>query len=980
MDKYEYNVKSDQIKKLAARKDFKIAAEIADTIDWNRVKNTTMISLVADIYENNKEYSKAKEALLIAYERSPLGRQLAYKLTLLSLKTKEYIEAEEFYHDFKEMAPNDISQYILKYEIAKAGKQPIGILIGLLEVYLEEDMDERWAYELASLYDEAGETEKCVSQCDMIILWFNEGKYVERALKLKMKHAPLTNTQQLKYEELVELSRVKEEEDRKEAEKKALETEERVARKQAGDEGFLDDNSSAYEDSQDIDSQVRSNMEAAYSDSDDDEYDMSDSDEDYAGSGVSGDTLQLEETKDGEVLSNVKEMVDASQIKVKEVNFDKYNTTNIQEALAKSMSLLLNEDDIPEIIKPADDYNTNTSDEIQDVNIISKENDVSREAKDEFNEEKVDITGRTTKIFVPISELNKEEEEEAIEETEEEVEPEDRIIPGLEIEDDGQISLNLEDDQIEGQLTLAEVLTMYQNGEFDEGRHPSEELLENRMEMIEEGVLDRFIADSSANIVSEMNEEDVNTDTDGDMEFNNDSDSDDIKELSDIVDSIESEDAAYAEANNEDLDKEEQDILDEETESGEDVSDISEMNIPVKENGEIDDMALKILAKAMEGAKLSLLNPSLEANLGLGDLEDEEDEDSKRFKFNPDFGDDSEEEAAFTDEEDVDSADEYDENQEENEEEFDDEPEEDLDDDEVQEYEEESNSDADDSVSDMDNEDLSDNEDSSDNKEVSNSAEPDKKPAIKIKAEVKDYFASFVVVDELTKQVKEAIINAAESLVESEGKSVANNVVVMGDTKTGKTTLAIEVIKAINRQIDRKGRKVAKINATVLNSRGLIDSMGKLKGADLIIERAANLNPLLCKELSTILSEDTDGTIVVLEDDKSAMERMLKANPQLEESFSNHIYIKEYDIKEWAKIAKQYAKDRGYTVDAMGELALHAKIDEMYGQDEQFGREEIEAMMEKAIKRHSRKSIGKLFARNKKAIDELESLVESDFN
>ena len=185
MDKYEYNVKSDQIKKLYSQREFAAAAKIADEIDWYRVKDNNMINRVADIYENTKQYEKAKEVLLIAYERSPLGRQLAYKLTILALRTKNFVEADEFYQDFVEMSPSDVSQYLLKYRIAKAKGEDIEVLIKILEAYIDVEMDERWQYELAKLYHENDQDDKCIKMCDELILWFNNGKYVEKAKELK---------------------------------------------------------------------------------------------------------------------------------------------------------------------------------------------------------------------------------------------------------------------------------------------------------------------------------------------------------------------------------------------------------------------------------------------------------------------------------------------------------------------------------------------------------------------------------------------------------------------------------------------------------------------------------------------------------------------------------------------------------------------------------------------------------------------------
>ena len=200
MDKYEYGIKSDQIKKMVAKKDYKVAAKIADTIDWSKVKSNSMLITVADAYEANRQYDKAKQVLLCAYERTPMGRQLAYRLSVLSIKLKDYIDAEDFYRDFVDMAPHDNAQYILKYKIEKGKGKDVNSLIPILEAFNREEMDERWGYELAKLYHEAGDIESCVAQCDEISLWFNEGEYVDKAMELKKMYKPLTRGQQERYD------------------------------------------------------------------------------------------------------------------------------------------------------------------------------------------------------------------------------------------------------------------------------------------------------------------------------------------------------------------------------------------------------------------------------------------------------------------------------------------------------------------------------------------------------------------------------------------------------------------------------------------------------------------------------------------------------------------------------------------------------------------------------------------------------------
>ena len=200
MDRNEYNLKIEEMRVAVRNKDYERAVQIADSLDYRREKANDILSLIADAYEMAKQYDKAKQALIIAYENTNTGRHLAYRLCLLSAKLQQFDEAEEFYQDFVELAPRDNDKYILQYEMQKAKKAPIGKLIEILEKYIQEDMEEKWAYELAKLYHEAGDEESCVDMCDEISLWFAEGKYVNKAMELKKLYRPLTKLQQERYD------------------------------------------------------------------------------------------------------------------------------------------------------------------------------------------------------------------------------------------------------------------------------------------------------------------------------------------------------------------------------------------------------------------------------------------------------------------------------------------------------------------------------------------------------------------------------------------------------------------------------------------------------------------------------------------------------------------------------------------------------------------------------------------------------------
>lgn len=223
MDKYEFNIKVEQIKKMVSRGDYETAMKIADTIDWRRVRNVNILSMVATIYEKNEEYQEAKDILLLAFERAPIGKRLLFKLAELAIKEGSFQEAEDYYREFCDLAPDDPRQYILRYLILGAKGAPAEQLIHTLEQYCNIELDEKWIYELAELYAEAGMGELCIMTCDKIMLMFGLGKYVEKAMELKIQFAPLTKYQM----DLVENR------DKYEARLKAVEQEYRAGKRPA---------------------------------------------------------------------------------------------------------------------------------------------------------------------------------------------------------------------------------------------------------------------------------------------------------------------------------------------------------------------------------------------------------------------------------------------------------------------------------------------------------------------------------------------------------------------------------------------------------------------------------------------------------------------------------------------------------------------------------------------------------------------------
>ncbi len=200
LDKAEYRSKLDQLTSLADKEDYKGALAIVESVDWRRVKSIRTLSMVADVYEANKMYPEANDILLLAYDRASIGKGILYRLVEVSVKMQDFESAEEYYEEFVSAAPHDTSRYLLRYKILRGQQAPLDDQIEMLEAYKEAEFTERWNYELALLYSKNGQTQKCIDTCDELELWFSEGKYVTKALELKMKYAPLTPSQKMKYE------------------------------------------------------------------------------------------------------------------------------------------------------------------------------------------------------------------------------------------------------------------------------------------------------------------------------------------------------------------------------------------------------------------------------------------------------------------------------------------------------------------------------------------------------------------------------------------------------------------------------------------------------------------------------------------------------------------------------------------------------------------------------------------------------------
>ncbi len=660
MDKYEYNIKAEQITKLIGKRDFSTAAKIADNIDWRRVRNVNMLTNVGTVYAEVQRYEDAKELFLMAFERAPISRRIAYKLTEVCIRAGEYEEAEHYYEDFVGLAPRDSGRYELQYMLARKKGEPIETLIAILSEYKRNDFDEMWAYELARLYHKAGMGQECVAACDEIILWFGEGEYVEKAMELKMLYMPLSPSQQEKYNK-------------------------------------------------------RFQPQMRY---------------------PSEEELTAMEAQEAQAVQEIQE-VQPAQVQEQipdhpiSVSTDKYNTADIQEVIAESMK---------EILPP---------EEGQEEPEIPR-----RENLWQVSPEQIDPLGATKDL---------------------------RKIQRI-------LSRN--------------------NKPYPPYNDPEATF--------------RVVPKEEPRVVTEE---------------------------------------AYSEEE------------------------------PVKEPENIPNDAPE--EKTPE-------------------VQEEVQEDSKQEEVftEPERKPDEEEAAAVREE----------------------------------------------------------------------SRQSTQTPG-QLSEERRHVFAAFLHINGLEEQLA-GIFEEAERLGEGKETSLSGNILIIGDHKSGKTTLATELMKSLSRASNRKNRKIAKISGDRLNHKGIQETISRLAGADLLIERAGEMNQITTQALLETMTGFTGGMVVVLEDTKEGMTRLITENPEVEERFTHKLILKEYEISEWVEMAKQYAAEKDYGIDEMATLALSAKIDALYAQKTVVELEDVKAIIDAAIEHSEKKNIKKLFetvfSRKYKDSD-LTMLRENDF-
>ena len=1052
MDKSEYNLKIEELKTAMHAHDFEKAVDVADSLDIKKIRDNNLLSLIADAYELTGDNEQAKKILLMAYENTNTGRQLAYRLCLISIKLKELDEANEFYQDFIEMAPRDSARFILKYKMAKAKKKPVEELIKILEDYVNIDMEEKWAYELAKLYDIAGEGEKCVNMCDEISLWFAEGKYVVKAMDLKKKYESLTSTQQDNYNKKSE-NKSKEQEEKKastqelmdkimektsiksridEAVKEANErkAESKTIEEVTGTEKNIDKIKAVGKEAADTESfdfpEINESVVEEIKPYDDIEGATIDVNsmthpqevEEIKIPGISDDLNELESDSSDKAEAEKEDVVaktdkEKKRLKLRPFSVKPKKTENplkedkkVEAPVNAKVPLeededfkLINPDDVSKVEEPViDDLGEDTTETVdmefdEDMDMVMKSDE---EKEDILNVDDVEdilhqlqargiLKAETVNSAVSIIENVRETKKESKEEK-----PDEKDVSTLDRwqEDNVEVEKPLEKEQTSVEDNTSDNEKKEQTSVEDN----TSDNEENKASQVEIPDLEE-IPDEVEDLPEEPEKEEVETTENQDaselevIESQEEEPEVDIEKIAESIPDIEEIQVAE-EAQPEEIPSEQEvaeNVQKEASETAEDLGKTAIFTIP-KADIETGNNTGEVVVDE-ELPNIDAPEIDLETGIPEQDLcedtknAEESTENENAESVDAEKSESAENEEAVQEEPAQDNSinldihstkdlsakvevisgtdweqPEYEEKLEEEEEQL-----------EVAKEEAEEGTPERTSEGELLNRILNKN-----NEEIP-------EPELVATEEELSVFKNFFNVEGLEDNIQEVVKELIAGYTPN-GKSTDGNVVILGEEKTGKTSLAVEIIKLVNKKRGRRNRRLAKIDATALNKRGFRNSLNKLLGSDLIVENAEKLGAMILSEVVDVSGMFTDDMLIIFEGETEPMEKMLKDSPRLSKVFNHVIRIKQYDIKEWVEYGKRYAKDKGYVMEELASLAFYKAIDDYFGEHKGIGRADVEKLVDTAIANSHKlgRKLSGLFSSNKND-DGLYILIESDF-
>ena len=1035
MDKYEYKLKTEEMLELMEDGEYRKAAAAADLIDWKRVRNAGMLMNVSDIYEKTKEYQKSYDVMNLAYRRSEGSRKVIYKLCSLAIKTKNIDEAIDYYDEFIQIAPKDPNRHILRYQILRAQRAPIEQQIEALEEFKKAEYIEEWAYELAKLYREAGMMTECLEECDDLILWFSEGKYVYKAMELKMQYKPLSPSQQQKYdhryeklssetEEIPDLASYLEEDEKKDSTSERAETlgdtrsiglTEQPVMESDSTSDVIDTDAVTLETAEEPDAEVENPEEAGVETAEVIETAV---DEPEVQAEVQPATVET--SGDKRTLSKDTASIPiVSKNPVKPVKKKLGDTMRLDEALQQ----LLNPK--PEVqAEPGEEVEPDMTDleediaAIEDVEDLEIVNQLAEEKKaEEASKERVVPSGM--KELIPEPETEEELIEQAAEEASEDV-PEDAVvIEAEEAEPEEEEILEVEEAEPEEEDIL-------EAGEAEPEEEDILEIDEAESEDLTDESEDLSDVEELISETEVVNDED---DSEGaavreTMDNKNNEEPILSPEIQRLIDEIE---GVIPEEEEVDTTVSSEEVLEVEEEPHENMGELAD-DLRLGED-EYEDYDAYDWDDAEEFAEDDILDDYEESEDDLLDDYEESEDDL------PDDYEDADDDL-FGDEEGYDDLDAY--GYEEDDE--DDEvinprdlftAEDKISDDDLlglNSYEEVPNFEDEFSVNPEHSEEPDDREipDEDDGIDIMSATTPlSRKETAKLIAtgktsplpldeiadamsdtgfivhgrydletqsgigtragltdEQKKLFSYFVPVRGMSEQLVD-VLEQDKNCTNRKGTSRTGNLLIIGNKGNGKTVLAVDVVKAIQKQRNIRQGKVAIVTGESLNKKRIGDIFRKLYGGALIIEKAGQMNEKTLAKLNKAMEQDTGELLVVLEEQRKPLDRLLSSNREFRRKFTSRLEVPIFINDELVTFGQTYAQENGYRIDEMGILALYSKIDSLQREDHAVTVAEVKEVMDDAIahsqKASAKKLVKRVFGKNTDASDRI-LLSEKDFN
>ena len=939
-----------QINKLVEAQDYKGAMQIVDSIDWRRVKNVRTLCVVGEIYAANKRYEESKEIFLLAYHRAPIGKNILYRLIEVSLKMGQISEATEFFDEYREVAGNDNSQYILRYKIARAKNASLNEQIRILEEYKEKEFTERWSYELAKLYYKAGDKQKCLDLCNEMILWFNDGNYVMKALDLKQRMGVLTGEEKEKYEQrfipkLIPPEKAKEIRESKETET-AGESEYEESRPvtdtiQVDDERDLNSAETFQEKISKGIRDIFGGHKKAAEEPEDMEEDVQDESEDSTEEEAE-DVQEGEETPEEETAAT-EESAESEETDSEDTEEEIPESEDGEELLSSGIENLsggtaeLKAEIQKEAAEPVQTTEQELSQSVAEIMKASQEKESEEPSGVPLNEEgKPDFSAtiRMPQLKIPKSMIN--------------VDPENASA-AAKIPDASEIFGSIDEIAAEVAKDKETKAETEEEQEFNLEDTILAAATEQGIDIPEE----EKSPDVQMSDVTEETDDEDDLDIVADEFVPEEPDAADIEDIMAQISAQQAEDAKQSERERTRvpdliLDEDEEPVTEEDMQAAE----AEFLNGPAGVSKPVEEDAFEDIEELTD----------MPEELSLDEAVSEDDAAEKTAEKLDDVATVVEEETPLDEEEEYST-------------------------DDVSAQSEAEDDEEDDFISSLteDMEEDDSEEELTEEEQLERFIE-DIQPEIdpntiisrkrQLTDEEKQLFTYFVAVPGMKEQLLDVLCDVQTGAADH--TSQTGNVIVMGGRETGKTRLISSLIPAICKELNIEASKVAYIFAEDLNGKNIAEIASKLAGGFLVIENANQLSQETADELDEVMNGNTKSMIVVLEDEKIGMRKLIARYPKLAKKFTSMINIPVFTNDELVNFAKVYTMENGFRIDQMGMLALYNLIGINQKEDQPMCIGTVKTMLDNAMA----KAQGGLFKRSKKRVDRdgFTVLLEKDFS